>query len=348
MKQTGPSLFFCLTALLTFSAVQLNLSAALPAAAETDNQKRALFKAFRSRSQEKQADNVVYQDWKDGNRNRSLPVKLYMPKSGTAPYPVVIFSHGLGGSRDAATYLGDYWSQHGYFCIFVQHPGSDTEVWRNSAMGGRQAVLASLKPAANGQNLIDRANDIKFVIDELEKRNQTDSQLKGKLDLTHIAMSGHSFGAGTTLALAGQTWGARGQALLDKRISAAIYLCPPVTKGDPARNYGSIKIPGLLLTGTKDDSPINDTKASDRRIPYDNITAPGQYLVNFIGADHATFGGRAFRKPEATDTSFQQMIEKVSCEFLDAYLKGDGQAARWMKGKEISDYLNTNAEIERK
>src|SRR5262249_49478975 len=160
----------------------------------------------------------------------------------------------------------------------------------------------------------------KFTIDELERRNQSDPLLKGKANLDEIAVSGHSFGAGTSLAIAGERFGPTLATLEDKRVKSAIYLCPPIMGGKaaPDQVYASIQIPGLLLTGTEDTSPINDTKAEERRIPFDGIKAPHQYLVNFVGADHATFGGRSFRKPKDTDEGFHRMIEEVTREFLDA------------------------------
>jgi predicted dienelactone hydrolase len=296
---------------------------------------------------------IVYQDWQDAQRRRSLPIKIYMPKGGTAPYPVVIFSHGLGGSREAAVYLGNYWSEHGYFCIFIQHPGSDTGVWQPAIAGGREAIMQRMKSAANGQNLVDRAKDIKFVLDELERRNQKDPAFKNHLDLEKIALAGHSFGAGTTLAIAGQTFGSAGRNLdiKDNRVKAAIYLCPPVAdaaKSAPEQIYGSIQIPGLLLTGTEDNSPIRDTKAADRRIPFDGMKYPHQYLVNFIGADHATFGGRSFRAAKDSDEKYHEMIEEVTTKFLDATLKGDASAWRWLDAGGITNYLDKRAIFERK
>ncbi|HEY9714965.1 MAG TPA: hypothetical protein V6C72_15965 [Chroococcales cyanobacterium] len=293
-------------------------------------------------------DGIVYQSWHDQTRNRYIPVKLYMPKSGTAPYPVVIFSHGLGGSREAAGYLGDYWSQHGYLGVFVQHAGSDTSVWQDSMGSGREAIMKRMRMAANAANLIDRANDIKFVIDELEHRNQNDSLLKGKIDLQEIALGGHSFGAGTTLTIAGERFA--GRTLEDPRVKSALYLCPPIMGGKqaPDQTYGAIKIPGMLLTGTEDDSPINDTKAADRRIPFDGIRAPHQYLVNFNGADHATFGGRSFRPAKDSDERFHKMIEQVTTEFLDATLKNDRNAWHWLDSKEAVAYLGSAAVYERK
>lgn len=278
----------------------------------------------------------------------------------------MIFSHGLGGNCDAATYLGQYWSAHGYICVFVQHPGSDTEVVKSAMGGGREAILENMKAAASGENLLARAKDIKFVLDELERRDKNDLQLQDHLDLSKIALAGHSFGAATTLAIAGQTFGgasmapgARGssvgsgskQSYGDSRIKAAIYLCPPVTgyaKLSPAKAYGSIRIAGMLLTGTEDNSPIRDTRAEERRIPYDGITAPHQYLVNFVGADHGVFGGRAFRPAKAGDEHFHEMIEVVTTKFLDANLKGDAGAWRWLDSGGACAYLGSAASYEKK
>jgi predicted dienelactone hydrolase len=299
----------------------------------------------------KSSEGIVYQDWQDAQRGRTIPIKIYLPKSGAAPYPVVIFSHGLGGSREAAVYLGDYWSQHGYLGVFVQHPGSDTGVLQGSMGQGRQALIERMQAAANGKNLIDRVQDIKFVLDELEKRNQNDPVLKNQLDLGKIALAGHSFGAGTTLAVGGQTFGAAVKNLetKDKRVKAAIYLCPPVFgKSPPAEIYGGIQIPGLLVTGTEDNSSIRETKAEDRRIPFDGMKSPHQYLVNFVGADHATFGGRSFRAPKEGDEKFHELTDRVTTEFLDATLKGDASAWHWLDSAEVTTYLGKTAMFERK
>ena len=296
------------------------------------------------------ASNILYQDWKDEKRGRDIPIKIYLPRGGAKPYPVVIFSHGLGGSREAAVYLGDYWSQHGYLCVFVQHPGSDSAVWQPARGAGREAILERMKAAANGKNLVDRAQDIKFVLDELELLNEKDPHLKKQIDLQRIALAGHSFGAGTTLAIAGQNFGRNGHGLEDRRVKAAIYLCPPVGAGKsaPVQTYGSIEIPGMLLTGTEDNSPISETKAEDRRIPFDGMKAPHQYLVNFAGADHSTFGGGGFRAAKESDEKFHEMIDQLTTEFLDATLKGDASAWQWLDAGGAVAYLGKTAVFEKK
>ena len=294
------------------------------------------------------AENVKYDDWTDSTRNRTVPVKIYLPKSGTAPYPVVIFSHGLGGSREAAPYLGQYLSDHGYVCVHIQHEGSDRGVINEGVSKGADSVLPTLQAAANGKNLILRAKDVSFIIDELQRRNTSDPILKGRLDLSKLAIAGHSFGAGTALAVSGQSYAFASRPLADDRIKAAIYLSAPAhaSKRAPDSIYGGIKIPGLLMTGTEDSSPIGGTTPAERRLPFDGITAPHQYLINFTGGDHMIFGGTRFKRPN--DEMFQTIISKASLEFLDAYLKGNKSAQEWLDGKEGMEYISKASQFERK
>ncbi len=300
------------------------------------------------------------QDWKDAKRNRTVPVKFYLAVARQGrPSPVVIFSHGLGGSREAAQYLGEYLASKGYFCVHIQHPGSDTEVARKAILsnkgassGGFGGIRAELGKAASGQNLILRVQDVSFVIDELERKNKTDPLLAGRLDLSKIAVAGHSFGAGTALAICGQNFGTAGnqRTVTDPRVKAGIYLSAPVNlRGRSLSDvYGTVKVPGIVMTGTEDSSPIGETTASDRRIPFDGISAPHQYLVNFIGGDHAIFGGRSFRPRKAGDEEFHQQINQVAGAFLDAYLCGDKNAKAWLDGDGAKHYFAKSATFERK
>lgn len=313
-----------------------------------------------------------FQDWNDAKRNRTVPVKLYVPTAKqNGPSPVLIFSHGLGGSREAAQYLGEYLAAKGYICVHIQHPGSDTEVARNAIMSDKGAlkgglrgirsglgksqfsgVRAELSKAANGQNLILRVQDVSFVIDELERRNKTDPLLAGRLDLSKIAVAGHSFGAGTALAICGQNYGtaAHPKTATDPRVKAGIYLSAPVNLHGRTLSevYSTVKVPGIVMTGTEDNSPIGNTSAADRRIPFDGISAPHQYLVNFTGGDHAIFGGRSFRAKKSGDEGFHQQINQMVGAFLDAYLRSDKDAKAWLDGNGAKDYFAKSATFERK
>ncbi|CAN5426560.1 acetylhydrolase [soil metagenome] len=324
-----------------------------------------MIKAKQAASAENANPNIIVslQDWTDNSRSRTIPIKIYQPKSA-GPWPVVIFSHGLGGSREAAGYFGEAMAENGYLSLHLQHPGSDSSVWMGSIMGGRakvgqsdfrQNIQKDMRQAMTGENLRLRVDDVKFVLNQLERLNSAAGPWHGKLDMTKVGCSGHSFGAGTTMAIAGQTFGAGAQkiCLPDPRVKAAIYMSPPVNLAgrDAKALYGSIKIPGLNMTGTADNSPVNNNSAADRLIPYKNINAPDQYQVVFNGGDHMIFGGTQARgigtRDVAKDAQFHTLINKLSLAFFDAYLKGDAKQKQWLK-QSAATYLGRQATFESK
>ncbi len=56
---------------------------------------------------------VVDTDLADAARARAIPLRVYPPESG-GPYPVILFSHGLGSTRAGYGYLARSWASHGY------------------------------------------------------------------------------------------------------------------------------------------------------------------------------------------------------------------------------------------
>jgi predicted dienelactone hydrolase len=66
-------------------------------------------------------------EWRDAARDRVVPVKIYAPE-GNGLFPVLLFSHGLGGSRDAGGESAEHWASHGYLVLALQHPGSDASL----------------------------------------------------------------------------------------------------------------------------------------------------------------------------------------------------------------------------
>lgn len=273
-------------------------------------------------------------EWRDAKRDRIVPVKIYASQSGRGPFPVIIFSHGLGGTREGYEYLGQCWAAQGYVSVHLQHAGSDDAVWKDAGAGKRMSAMHS---AANQpRNAINRAQDVSFALDQLTQLNATNSAWRGKLDLTRVGVAGHSFGAHTTLAVAGAAYSALGTGSGgDVRVKAAIPMSAPVpankTRLDDA--YAGVKIPCLHMTGTEDNSPIGDTKAFERRMPFDHCHHSDQFLITFTGGDHAIFGGRERVLGGAKDTEFQRLITQSSLAFWDAYLRDDAKAKEWLTGK---------------
>jgi hypothetical protein len=84
---------------------------------------------------------TIYLDWHDTHRDRPVAAKLYLPAqtaigtAGAQKLPLLVVSHGLGGSREGYSYLGKYLAQHGYACLHLQHVGSDRSLWSGNVLG---------------------------------------------------------------------------------------------------------------------------------------------------------------------------------------------------------------------
>jgi predicted dienelactone hydrolase len=277
-------------------------------------------------------------DWNDKQRKREVPVRIYYPKEAKSPLPVIIWSHGLGGNRDGYVYLGKFWASHGYVVVHPQHKGSDSSVLREGGMQG-------LKTAGNARNAIDRPKDITFVIDQLTELNKSSGKWQGMFNLDAIGVGGHSFGAQTSLLIGGQQLGpAKGYS--DSRVKALMPMSAPVPLPMLRdRAYSAVKLPTMHMTGTRDDSPIGETKAAERRIPFDHIAGCEQWFINFQDGDHMIFSGRMARandEQKKQDLEFQKQIKQCSLAFWNAHLKHDAKAAEWLNMK-MKDYLGKSA-----
>jgi len=267
----------------------------------------------------------------DADRKRDIPVWVYLPK-GTNAAPVVLFSHGLGGSRENNPYLGQHWAARGYVAVFVQHQGSDTSVWKEKPVAER---MQDMREAASAKNLALRVRDIPAVLDQLEKwGKEKGHELAGRLDLTRIGMSGHSFGAVTTQAVSGQKFGLGMINYTDRRITAAVMFSPGVPRvGSAERAFGEVKTPWMLMTGTKDVSIIGGADLASRLGVFPALPPGGKYELVLEGAEHSAFGDRPLPgDKEARNPNHHRAILALSTAFWDAYLRGDAAARAWLDG----------------
>jgi predicted dienelactone hydrolase len=99
-------------------------------------------------------------------------------------YPLIVLSHGTGGSADSMEWLGSAHATAGYVVAGVDHPG-------NSAMGPQ---------TWDGFTLWwERATDISQMLDAM----LADPTIGPKIDTGRIGAAGFSLGGYTVLALAG-------------------------------------------------------------------------------------------------------------------------------------------------
>ena len=291
---------------------------------------------------------TAYYEWFDSKRNRSVPIKIYYPATAWDNCPTILFSHGLGGSRENCDYLGEYWALNGYISVFIHHYGSDDSVWR-----GKVRPLSELRNAydSNWTGRI-RVQDIQFVLAQLEMYHEQQANIPLRLiDKKRIGVAGYDLGALAALLMVGQRSPEGNFLVNNPQIKAVLAMSPPVVNPEPFSTvYGQVETPCLFITGTNDDGIVGTTKASHRRIPFDSISCNDQYLVVFDGTDHMLYAGHLLSiLPRArNDGLYQNAIARVSTNFWNAYLKTDSRALEFMMSQNVTDLLSGLGRIERK
>jgi predicted dienelactone hydrolase len=284
--------------------------------------------------------------WRDAVRQRDVPVRLRWP-SGSGPWPVVLHSHGLGGSREGGDVFGKAWAAAGFLVVHLQHPGSDSAQRRN------------LRAAASAEQLWARVADVRFVIDEVLRRHH---QARGRWAMVaahSIGLAGHSFGAITVQATAGQRF-PMPSALTEPRLKAFVALSPSSGRGglSLAEQFGGITRPFLGITGSHDGDPFGAFATGESRAAvFDGLPAGSKALLWLDGADHMTFAGNGeapirgqglFARSavaEAREPAHHALVARVTSHWWQHHLLDDaaaraalhaplglGEADRWRQG----------------
>lgn len=127
--------------------------------------------------------------------DRVFPVDVYLPRTQAPSIPVVVISHGLGSDRGTFRYLAEHLASHGFAVAVPEHPGSNAKQLQALISGTASDV-------ANPSEFLDRPLDVKYLLDELTRRSQSDPNYR-RLNLKAVGVLGQSFGGYTVFALAG-------------------------------------------------------------------------------------------------------------------------------------------------
>jgi predicted dienelactone hydrolase len=267
-------------------------------------------------------------NWTDASRGRSVPARLYLPAhvSGAASTPLVVFSHGIGGSRDGYSYLGRYFAANGYASLHVQHVGSDRQVW----FGNPLLLVSRLATAAQEGEALSRVQDMTFALDQLLA-----SPDGAVVDTRRIAAAGHSYGANTTMLIAGARVDSQGsrQSLRDPRISSAILLSAPpfYGLGDPVRILAGIDMPTLHITATGDTIQIPGYYSGyEDRVSLFKATGTDRrthkVLAVFKDGSHSMFTDRAGTGGMALNPQVKVATRQLALAFLNRVYARDGNS----------------------
>lgn len=196
-----------------------------------------------------------------------------------AEFPVLIFSHGLGGIRVQSTFLMEALASEGYIVASIDHTyGGAITVFPD----GRTAVFDSavIQGDANeaGNTLIHIwAEDGRFVLGQLAQLNEQDpdGRFTNRLRLDQIGYVGHSTGGGTAFLFC----------LIDDRCGAGVALDGWLNPISPEIDNQPIEQPFLFLKAedwsTPENSAATQTAHDRRQTPGEIITLPGTRHYNF-------------------------------------------------------------------
>ncbi len=268
---------------------------------------------------------ISHLTWTSPDESIRVTVRLFTP-DGAADCPVVIFSHGLGSSPEQFDYLASAWAQQGIVTVMLHHPDSDKSQWI-----GRLRPVAELKGIYqrvwSGR---DRALLMRFAIDRLCEMAGQEGTVGEQIDTSRIGVAGNDLGALAAMLLAGQLPPDNGVSLADPRVTAVAAFSPTVFCA-PDRGavvYGGIDVPFISFAGTEDNGIVGDTKASERRIPFDSIQQDVcRYHVTLLGGDHMVYAGHIRAAKRDLDAMYQGVLRDLSTLFWKTFLLADTYAS---------------------
>ncbi|XP_065898489.1 platelet-activating factor acetylhydrolase-like isoform X2 [Dysidea avara] len=301
-----------------------------------------------------------------------MPALYGAPVKTSTPLPVIMFSHGVAGMRTTYSAVCCDLASHGYLVAAVEHRDQSAGYcYSKRKKDGSQQFVDHWIPyerppvSVNEQHMLRarqltiRRKEILLGLDfihqldgsgEFENLLQSNfdfKQFKGKLDLVHTAMMGHSFGSATTVTALAD----------DKRFRVGValdaYLIPVED-----RIEDKVEQPLLFINSWTFQWPENITKIK-RYISNDVQTEnyPIRQLITLREAGHMDQSDVVFiapgsrRPPELTTVHAVTM--KLCVSFLNRHLWKDSTYP--VKDLDESDtdssgivYHGTNVETESK
>lgn len=247
--------------------------------------------------------------WNEAHRNASV-------RKGR--FPLVVFSHGNGGSRNQNTFWCDYLASHGYIVVSPDHTGNA----RWTIINGKPVVFQASERTNSAK---DRPVDVRFLLDQMIRWDKgAEKRFAGRIDTDRAAITGMSFGSYTAHWASDQ----------EPRFKAVIAM-----SGAPP-SHTNLAVPSLRMLGTEDRTigPAGNAAIRDNHAKH---TGPS-FLLEMKNGGHFSFtdmfkinkhfgDGVGQGKRRETNEPFEftsmettyKLINSYSVAFLGYYLKGE-------------------------
>ena len=288
----------------------------------------------------------------DEKRNKDVRVRIFYPVIA-GKYPVIIFSHGAGGSDTCCESLTRHWATYGYITL---QPIHDDSVAQRRSSGDENAHFpqAGREALKNPALWESRPRDISFLLDSLTGLQKRVAGLNGKIDPSRIGVAGHSMGAYTAEAVAGASVdlpGRPGQNFSEPRAKAILCLSPqgPGQFGLTAHSFSNISLPFMGITGSLDNlGPL--ANAAWHRIPFERSQPGDKYEVFIQGANHMSFiTAEAVNSARSSQAAaILGYTNSASLAFWDAYLKDDPAAKKFLQSDALERSSHGAAKLSRR
>lgn len=282
--------------------------------------------------------------------NREVALKFYYPDNQSlTDIPLVVWSHGLGGSIDGAAFISRFLAQNGYAVLHVNHLGSDSGLWEGKPGHPWDIIRETNIPRSAS---LARFMDVPFVLDNMHEFFAAYPDVKDRIDYNNIGMSGHSFGAMTTQVMMGMMFPDE-QGILqdysDSRFKCGILYSPVpefhLSGSLPDTVYAPINRPLFHMTGTDDSSPVEGF-GYERRLDVYNHSRGERCLMILKDGDHMIYNGSRGKLGQNPNRERHEEIIKIAAlAYWDAKLKGDKDAWTWLTGDGFATYLNGDGEF---
>lgn len=283
---------------------------------------------------------------------RTIPIRVRHPveaAAGDALLPVVVWVHG--GNADPDGRLGSRdWSEAlvraGYVVvhpsIMPRDAAARQALWAEFGLSPTDATACEFNPV-----YVDRPRDTSAVLDALADLGAVVPALQGRVDLSRIAVAGHSFGAYTARAVAGARldlcptgtgappdWPYRDVQFGDPRPLAFVALSPqgPGRFAFFEQSFGVLQRPEFMATGAGDATVGEDPV--DRLASFDLLPPGGKHLlyIDDLRATHAAFN---LNEPLALD--FEPWLVSIVIAFVDAHVRGDVGARHALQAQAVDE-----------
>lgn len=274
---------------------------------------------------------------------QDIDLRVRAPTNATTACPVIIFSHGLGGSREGYWPLAEAWASAGFVVIQPSHPGSDTQTLKDAGILGMGA--AARQAMTDPDICVGRPRLITRIIDLIPAIQTRLEGFHGTLDANRIGVGGHSFGAWTTLAVAGVGFIFPGHGpLSDPRPLAFLALSPPGPGLVPADATVASR-PTLVMTGTEDHQPAllspHDGIERDgkwREQTWRLLPAGNAFLAVLANAHHSAFsagqGARLSGDPQP-EPWMGPALDAITITWWRAHLLHDATAVACLENGSV-------------